>query len=56
MARIEQCHGDHGPEPRFEGGCWTMWHVCSDCRRPVDPWDEVCRHCGAEFKEDENER
>ena len=52
MARKEVRHGDHGPEPRFEGDCWTAWNVCSECRRPVDPWDKECRHCGAELEEE----
>lgn len=51
MARIEQCHGDHGPTPRFPGDCWTMWHVCSECRRPVNQWDKECSHCGEELTE-----
>lgn len=53
MAHKEKRHGDHGPEPRFPGDYWTMWSVCSECRRPVNPWDEECRHCGAEFEEED---
>lgn len=54
MARKEVCHGDHGAEPRFPGDCLTMWSVCSECRGAVNPWDEECRHCGAEFEEDDD--
>ena len=54
-ARIEVCHGDHGPEPRFEGDVWTMWHVCSACRRPVNFGDTQCKHCGASFEEAEKD-
>ncbi len=50
-AHIEVCHGDHGPEPRFPGDCWTMWHVCSACRYPVSQGDALCGHCSARFEE-----
>lgn len=50
-ARIEVCHGSHGPEPRFESDVWTMWHVCSACRHPVSLDDTRCEHCGASFEE-----
>ena len=40
-------HGDHGPEPRFEGDAWTMWHCCGNCDHPVSYGDGYCRTCGA---------
>lgn len=38
-------HGDHGPKPRFEGDCWTVYYICGNCRKPVSPEAERCRHC-----------
>lgn len=29
----------------------TTWAICSKCRRPIDPWDKYCRHCGVKIKE-----
>lgn len=29
----------------------TMWAICSECRRPIDPWDKFCRHCGVKIEE-----
>lgn len=29
----------------------TTWAICSKCRRPIDPWDKFCRHCGAKIEE-----
>jgi rubrerythrin len=28
--------------------------ACSDCGKPIDPMDEKCPHCGAEFEEEEH--
>ncbi len=28
--------------------------ACSDCGKPIDPADEKCPHCGAEFEEEEH--
>jgi len=33
-----------------------IWLVCSECRRPVNPCDDGCRHCGSMFEEDEDGR
>ena len=29
----------------------TIWAICSECRKPIDPFDKFCRHCGAKIKE-----
>lgn len=29
----------------------TTWSICSECKRPIDPWDKFCRHCGVKIKE-----
>lgn len=28
----------------------TWWHVCSECRTPVDDNDKFCKNCGRRFK------
>ena len=40
-------HGDHGPEPLFEGDAWTVWHCCGNCDHPISYGDSFCRTCGA---------
>lgn len=40
-------HGDHGPEPRFDGDAWTVWHCCGNCDHPVSYGDSFCHTCGA---------
>ena len=45
--RVEVSHGSHGPEPRFDGDCWTIRHICSACGWPIDRGDAYCRHCGS---------
>ena len=25
----------------------TVWAVCSECKKPIDLWDNYCRSCGA---------
>lgn len=42
-------HGDHGPEPRFEGDAWTVWYCCGNCDHPVSYGDAYCKTCGAEL-------
>lgn len=42
-------HGDHGPEPRFEGDAWTMWYCCGNCDHPISPYDNYCKTCGAKI-------
>ena len=27
----------------------TIWAVCSECEKPIDPWDRFCRYCGAKM-------
>ena len=44
---MEVYHGDHGPEPRFEGDVWTMTYACSACHGHISPGDVYCKHCGA---------
>lgn len=29
----------------------TIWAICSECRKPIDPWDKFCRHCGVKIEE-----
>ena len=29
-----------------EGGGYTWWHICGECRGAVDHTDKFCRHCG----------
>ena len=43
-------HGDHGPEPLFEGDAWTMWHCCGNCDHPISYGDNFCRTCGASIE------
>lgn len=43
-------HGDHGPEPLFDGDAWTVWHCCGNCDHPVSYGDNYCRTCGAELE------
>lgn len=40
-------HGDHGPEPLFDGDAWTVWHCCGNCDHPISYGDSFCRTCGA---------
>ena len=46
---IEVYHGDHGPDPKFEGDCWTMYYRCSKCHKPVSPGTASCDNCGQEL-------
>lgn len=50
-ARIVADHGSHGPEPRFEGDCWTVSFTCSECGCHVSPGDAWCKHCSMKFEE-----
>ena len=43
-------HGDHGPEPLFEGDAWTVWHCCGNCDHPISYGDNFCRTCGASIE------
>lgn len=42
-------HGDHGPEPRFKGDAWTMWHCCGNCDHQISHGDNYCKTCGAKI-------
>lgn len=42
-------HGDHGPEPRFDGDAWTAWYCCGKCDRPINYGDNYCSSCGAKI-------
>ena len=33
----------------------TVWAVCSECKKPIDPWDNYCRSCGARMNGGEDE-
>ncbi len=38
------------PEIVMEQGYpYTMWYVCADCRKAIDPGDKFCRNCGREI-------
>ena len=28
----------------------TVWAVCSECKKPIDLWDNYCRSCGAKME------
>lgn len=43
-------HGDHGPDPLFDGDAWTVWHCCGSCDHPVSHGDNYCKTCGAELE------
>lgn len=45
--RIVVNHGDHGPEPRFDGDVWTVHDACSECGWPMGRKNAYCPHCGA---------
>lgn len=34
-----------------ETDCATGFCTCGNCGEPIDPWDEWCRHCGAELED-----
>jgi len=38
-------------EIETEGGGSSWWHVCGECRGPVDTQDRYCRHCGSKLKQ-----
>lgn len=33
----------------------TVWAECSECEKPIDPWDKFCRHCGAKMGDEDND-
>ena len=33
----------------------TVWAVCSECKKPIDLWDNYCRSCGARMNGGEEE-
>lgn len=49
-------HGDHGPEPRFDGDAWTCWYCCGKCDRPINYGDNYCSSCGAKIDWSDNGR
>jgi len=34
-----------------ETDCATGLCTCENCGEPIDPWDDWCRHCGAELED-----
>lgn len=47
VAKVVTQHGVHGPEPLFEGDCWTVSYTCSHCDSHINPDYEYCPYCGA---------
>ena len=48
--------GDSPTVPRVivsdeETDCATGLCTCGNCGNEIDPWDEWCRHCGAELED-----
>lgn len=35
-----------------ETDCATGCCTCGNCGNEIDPWDEWCRHCGAELEDE----
>ena len=49
--------GDSPSVPRVivadeETDCATGLCTCGNCGNEIDPWDEWCRHCGAELEDE----
>jgi len=30
----------------------SHWYRCSECKHPLDKWDNYCKHCGAKMDEE----
>lgn len=51
VAHFELCHGDHPSYPLFKGDAWTVWYVCSECKKAIDVRDNYCKHCGVKLSQ-----